>query len=303
MIIDSHVHAGEYYRHFSAAFARQMMPTTGMPPEALTAPEARLLTEMDAAGVDRAFLLAFDVRRVEGFSVPNEFVADLCARHPDRFIGFASVDAGTPGAAARLRHAITELGLRGLKTAPCYLRMSPADPLWYDVYATAQELDIPVLVHTGYTPAKNADGRFFPPRLLEPVARDFPNLRIILAHLGRPWTTDSLDLMARHANLYADLSIFLSYQPLAAVAAALAQARERNVLDRVLWGTDFPFATMADSLARMAALTQDPSPWPANSHPLTPGEYHAVLGGTAARLTETAGAGHSGPSRPREEHR
>ncbi|MEV4870154.1 amidohydrolase family protein [Streptomyces syringium] len=285
MIIDSHVHAGEYYRHFTTAFADQMMATTGMPPEALSAPETRLITEMDTAGVDRAFLLAFDVRRVEGFSVPNAFVADLCDRHPDRFIGFASVDAGTPGAAARLRHAVTERGLRGLKTAPCYLRMSPADRRWYDVYETAGELGIPVLVHTGYTPAENADGRYFSPLLLEPVARDFPDLRIILAHLGTPWTAPCVELLARHPNLYADLSIFGSYRPPETVAAALAHARERGVLDRVLWGTDFPFATMTESMDRMARLAKDTEPWPDGSDPLTPDEYRAVMGGTAAMLT------------------
>src|SRR5690242_16676973 len=99
VIIDSHVHAGEYGRHFSAGFAREMMATTGMPPEVLSAPESRLLAAMDEAGVDQAFLLAFDVQRVAGFKVPNELVAGMCERHPSRFTGFASVDAGTPGAA------------------------------------------------------------------------------------------------------------------------------------------------------------------------------------------------------------
>lgn len=186
MIVDAHVHAGEYYRHYSARFAEQMTASTELAPEDLSAPEAKLLAEMDAAGVDRVFLLAFDVQRVEGFSVPNEFVAELCARHSDRLTGFASVDAGVPGAAGRLREAVTGLGLRGLKTAPCYLRMSPADRRWYEVYETAMELGIPVLMHTGYTPSRNADPRFFSPLLVERVARDFPDLTVILAHLGTP---------------------------------------------------------------------------------------------------------------------
>ncbi|MEU6994157.1 amidohydrolase family protein [Streptomyces sp. NPDC046465] len=288
MIIDAHVHAGEYYRHYSARFAEQMTATTDLAPEDLSAPEAKLLAEMDAAGVDRAVLLAFDVRRVEGFSVPNEFVAELCARHPDRLTGFASVDAGTPGAAARLREAVTGLGLRGLKTAPCYLRMSPADRRWYDVYETALDLGIPVLIHTGYTPSRNADARFFSPLLVEQVARDFPGLPVILAHLGTPWTRPCVDLLARHANLYADLSIFGSYQPPATVAQALAHARESGVLDRLLWGTDFPFATMTGAMTRMTALAQDPEPWPSGSHPLSPREYEALMGGTAARLLALA---------------
>jgi predicted TIM-barrel fold metal-dependent hydrolase len=294
VIIDAHVHAGEYYRHYSARFAAQMTATTGMPPEALSAPEAKLLAEMDAAGVDRVVLLAFDVRRVEGFSVPNEFVAELCARHPDRFTGFASVDAGTPGAAARLRHAVTALGLSGLKTAPCYLRMSPADRRWYDVYETAQDLGIPVLMHTGYTPSRNADPRYFSPLLVEQVAEDFPGLTVILAHLGTPWTRQCVDLLARRPRLYADLSIFGSYQPPATVASALAYARDSGVLDRLLWGTDFPFASMTGSVAGMARLAHDHALWPPGSAPLSPPEYHALMGGAAERLlARTALPSHS----------
>lgn len=283
MIIDAHVHAGEYHRHFTAAFAEQMMATTGMPPEALSAPEAKLLAEMDAAGVDQAFLLAFEVGRVEGFSVPNDFVARMCARHPGRFVGFASVDGAHPAAAVDLRSAVTGLGLRGLKTAPCYLGMSPADRRWYDVYATAEELGVPVLMHTGYTPSKKADARYFSPLLAEPVARDFPGLKVILAHLGTPWTAPCVELLARHPNLHADLSIFGSYQSVPTVARALAHARRVGVLDRLLWGTDYPFATMTDSVARMAELARDPEPWP-DGTVLSAEEHRALMGGTAARL-------------------
>ncbi|MFF3645562.1 amidohydrolase family protein [Streptomyces sp. NPDC002564] len=288
MIVDAHVHAGEYYRHYSARFAEQMTATTELAPEELDAPEAKLLAEMDAAGVDRAFLLAFDVARVEGFSVPNDFVAELCARHPDRLTGFASVDAGTPGAAARLREAVTGLGLRGLKTAPCYLRMSPADRRWYDVYETALDLGIPVLMHTGYTPSRQADPRFFSPLLVEQVARDFPGLTVILAHLGTPWTRPCVDLLTRHPNLHADLSVFASYQPLATVAEALAHARDSGVLDRILWATDFPFASMTRATARMRQLTEDPEAWPLGSAPLSAHEHDALMGGTAARLLPLA---------------
>ncbi|MEU2874894.1 amidohydrolase family protein [Streptomyces sp. NPDC007070] len=287
MIVDSHVHAGEYYRHFTSAFAAEMMATTGKPADALGTPEHELLAQMDAAGVDHAFLLAFDVQRVEGFKVPNEFVADMCRRHPGRFTGFASVDAGTAGAAAELRRAVEELGLRGLKTAPCYLRMSPADRRWYDVYETAQELGIPVLVHTGYTPAKKADPRYFPPQLLDPVARDFPGLRLVLAHLGTPWTDAALDLLARHPLVHADLSIFSWYRPVPTVTAALAQARRLGVMDRLLWGTDHPFCTMTDSVERMRSLTSDPGQWP-DGVPLSEAEHASLMGGAAAQLLQSA---------------
>lgn len=287
IVIDAHVHAGEYLTHFSASFAEQMMAGTGLGPEDLTSPVADLIRDMDEVGVAAAFLLAFDVARVEGFKVPNEFVAALCRRHPGRFVGFASVDAGNPTAAREFDHAVTDLGLRGLKTAPCYVGLSPADKRWYDTYAVARAHDLPVLLHTGFTPAKRADPRFFSPVLVEPVARDFPTVRLILAHLGTPWTTACIDLLARHENLYADLSIFGWYQPIEVVAAALAHARRRGVLDRLLWATDRPFCPMGEFVARMRRLAQDADLWP-DGQPLTPTEYAGLMGATAAKV---AGAG------------
>lgn len=283
MIVDAHVHAGEYGRHFSADFAAQMMAAVGLPRTAMNVSAPTLLKEMDAAGVDQVFLLAFDVQRTLGFKVPNEYVAELCWRHPDRFVGFASVDGGMPGAAQFVQDAATVLALRGVKTAPAYLRLSPSDRCWYGVYEVVQALGLPLLVHTGYTPLKQADPRYFSPMLLDSVAKDFPTLRIILAHLGTPWVAQCLDVLARHPHLYADISIFSCFQPIEIVAATFVSARKKGVLDRLLWGTDYPFCTMAASVARMETLTQDASLFP-DRQPLTPCEWDALMGETALSL-------------------
>ena len=74
-----------------------------------------LLKEMDAAGVDKACIVAMDMTTLYGIElVTNEDVGRLASEHPDRFIPFASVDPKLGRAAVdKLVRAIRELGCRG----------------------------------------------------------------------------------------------------------------------------------------------------------------------------------------------
>ena len=87
--------------------------------------------------------------RLSGLWVDDEYVADYVAAHPDRLIGFLSVDPTQTGWEEELRDGHEELGLRGIKLLPMYAGFRPdderLDPLWS--YAEAREL--PVLLHTG----------------------------------------------------------------------------------------------------------------------------------------------------------
>lgn len=283
MIIDSHLHAGEYLLHYTEDFAAQMMDSIGAPNEAITTHIPTLLAEMDAAGIDKVFLLAFDAQRTLGVKVPNEYVAEICRTHSDRFIGFCSVDAGVPGAAEIVQYSARTLGLRGVKTAPAYIHLSPSDRCWYDTYEVAQSLNLPILVHTGFTPSKRAAARFFPPMLLSQAARDFPRLRFIMAHLGTPWISSSLDMLATLPNLYADLSIFGWYQPIEALVDALTSARKKGVLDRLLWGTDYPWGPLTPYLERMRRLTIETTLF-SDGKVLTEQEWSGLMGENALCL-------------------
>ncbi|GCE22089.1 amidohydrolase family protein [Dictyobacter kobayashii] len=283
MIIDSHCHAGEYLKHFPESFATGMMASIHKPPEAITTSIPQLLAEMDAAHIDQAFLLAFDAQRTLGAKVPNEYVAEICRRYPDRFIGFGSVDGMHPDAAETVHYFVHELHLRGLKIAPAYLRLSPADPCWYGAFSAAQEAGIPVLVHVGTTPAKDAAKQYFSPTLMAKAAQDFPRLNFIMAHMGTPWVTQCIDLMVKHPNLYADLSIFGWYQSINTVAKTLETARQRGVLQRILWGTDQPWGPLGVFKERMERLRNDTELFP-QGQPLTDEEWTNIMGKTALRL-------------------
>jgi predicted TIM-barrel fold metal-dependent hydrolase len=79
------------------------------------------------------------------------------------------------------------------------------------------------------------------PILLEDVVVEFPELKMIIAHLGHPWIADTLVLIRKHPHLYSDISA-LHYRPWQ-FYNALIMAKEYGVLDKLLFGSDYPFTT------------------------------------------------------------
>lgn len=210
-----------------------------------------------------AVLLGWDAETHSGLpAVPNDFIAECVARHPDTFVGFASVDPWKGRAAVReLRRAVTELGLRGLKLHPSAQGFEPNDRRFYPLWSAAAELGIPALFHTGTTGlgAGLAGGggvklRLSNPMLLDDVAADFPELTIVAAHPSWPWQDEMLAVAGHKGNVWIDLS---GWSP-RRWAPELTRAVLGDLQDRVLFGTDYPFITFEQWLR--AFRTHDPSP-------------------------------------------
>jgi uncharacterized protein len=193
-----------------------------------------------------AVLLAWDAESASGLPpVTNDFIASCVTRHPDTFLGFASVDPWKGKAAVQeLRRAVTDLGLRGLKLHPSAQDFAPNDRRFYDLYATASELGVPVLFHTGTTGL----GAGLPggggiklgrsrPVLLDDVAADFPELAIICAHPSWPWQDEMLAVAQHKTNVWIDLS---GWSP-RRWSPELTKAVLGPLQDRALFGTDYPF--------------------------------------------------------------
>ena len=152
--------------------------------------------------------------KATGVWVPNEVIASYVAEHPDKLIGWASVDPNEPDCVERLEHAVGTLGLRGLKLGPAYQHFDPTDRRHWPLFTTAQRLGIPIIWHQGTTFPSQARLRVSSPLALEDVAMEFPELRMIVAHLGHPWEEDLVALIRKAPNVYADISAV----PLPAVA-------------------------------------------------------------------------------------
>ena len=249
MIVDCHTHVGLAGRHVGGAIHEDLMRTWGRP--LWHVPLEEHWAAMRA--VDRAIVLAFDAPRI-GVVVPNEYVAEYVSQHPEKLIGFASVDPHRDRAPALLEDAIRRLGLRGLKIAPIYQHFDPWSVEAYALYEAADALRIPVLWHQGTTFVRDAPLIHARPVLLDEVARRFPNLRMWIAHLGHPWCDELISVIRKHPNLYADMSA-LTPRPLQ-FYFAMASAVEYGVAHKIFFGTDYPFTTVESSLNGLRGVNQ-----------------------------------------------
>jgi predicted TIM-barrel fold metal-dependent hydrolase len=249
MIVDCHTHVGLAGQHVRGAIHEDLMRTWGRP--LWHVPLEEHWAAMTA--VDRAIVLAFDAPRV-GVEVPNEYVAAYVAQHPEKLIGFASVDPHRDGASDLLEHAITRMGLRGLKIAPIYQHFDPWSSEAYALYEAADALGIPIVWHQGTTFVRDAPLIHARPILLDEIARRFPDLKMWVAHLGHPWCDELIVVVRKHPNLYADMSA-LTPRPLQ-LYLALASAVQYNVADKIFFGSDYPFTTVEASLAGLRSVNR-----------------------------------------------
>lgn len=187
-----------------------------------------------------------------GWKVPNEFVAEFVHKHKGRAIGLAGVDPFEPDAVKKLEYAVKELGLRGLKWSPVYGAFDPWCTEAWRIYAKCDELGIPMLWHQSAAFAQQAAHEYGSPTLIDRIARTFPKLKMIVAHVGQPWVEDCVVLMRKHPQIFTDLSarFHRPYQ----LRHALITAREYKVTDRILFGSDFPLRTTEEALAEFRAI-------------------------------------------------
>lgn len=196
----------------------------------------QLLRDMDDAEVHRSVLLAFDCETTYGFKLSNQQVAEFVSQAPDRFVGFASVDPNKGELGIReLREAVEDLGLQGLKLHPPTQQFYPNKEQYYPLWETAQDLNLPILSHSGHTFA-GGYLKYSEPKFWDDVAADFPDLDIILAHFGFPWVNQVISLGMTRDNIFIDLS---GWAP-SHIPDKIWTYANSLLADRFMFGTDYP---------------------------------------------------------------
>ena len=220
--------------------------------------------ELPVAGADRHFAACehVDVTVVAGFQsrylnaqIPNDQIASYVRQHPDRLVGFAGIDPSDSKAAIdELQRAHEELGLVGAAIAPSAQDFHPSDSKALVVYQKAAELRMPILFHSGILPCSATKLEYAQPVLLDEVAREIPDLKLLIASVGAPWMEETLALLAKHSNVYAEISGSLNrpwqtYQ-------MLLNAWQGGVIHKLLFGSGFPFAVAAHCIEAIYDINQ-----------------------------------------------
>ena len=168
----------------------------------------------DHAKVDRTVLLAEDYSAVMARPiVSNEEIARIVAYAPGRFIGFASVDPRRKDARDSLVRAFEDLKLSGLKLNLSHLHMTPDDERLKPLLETCLQYDKPVTFHAGYSWEPDSPSKYSRPILFEDIACDYPDLRFCLAHLGFPWIYETIMMLMKYPNVYADTATVFMDSP------------------------------------------------------------------------------------------
>ena len=246
------------------------------------AEEHRAPTISEMAGYYRerkmaAVVFTVDAEHATGHGrIANEEVAASCAENADVLIPFGSVDPWKGKMAAReVRRLVEEHGVRGFKFHPSVQGFDPNDRMAYQVYDVIQECGVPALFHSGQTGigagVPGGGGirlKHSNPMLLDDVAVDFPDLKIIIAHPSFPWQDEALAVATHKPGVYIDLSGWSpKYFP-----PQLVRYANSLLQDKVLFGSDFPVIKPDRWLSDFEQLEIKPSVRP------------KILKGNAARL-------------------
>ena len=181
------------------------------------------------------------------WNIPNETIATHVTRAPERLLYFVSIDPVLPDYMQELEKQHQDFGAVGVKMAPLYQNIHPCDPRCYEIYKYCVKNGLPILFHTGTSFVGGTPLDFSRPIHFDQVAVDFPDLRMIMAHLGHPWEGETIAVIRRHANVFADLSA-LYYRPWQ-FYNSMRLLVEYKADAKVLFGSDFPFTTTGSSLA------------------------------------------------------
>ncbi len=211
-----------------------------------------LLGQMDAEGVAQAVMHA-ESEGGESADALNEAVAVVVADHPTRFRGVGTVDLEhvRPTRAAHQVADVAAAGLVGVAVQPAFFGLDIDSRALYPMYSRAEDLGLVVAVHTGITYSRMHPLRHERPELLDQVACDFPDLRLVACHAGWPWVTEVCAVARRHPT------VFLEFGGLAPKYVArpgtgwdvLFGMMPSVLRSQVLYGSDWPVMTPARALA------------------------------------------------------
>ena len=242
MITDCHIHIQplELFKPEALALMKKSRKDFAQIEKYCHSPKA-FLSYLDRVGIDRAVLINYVAPEVIGFTpAVNEFIADYVKADPKRLLPCGSIHPKHTRNVLADMEQIVRLGIRLIKIHPPHQLLYPNDYVkgvkeLEIIYRAAEANGVPVMVHTGTSIFPGARNKYGDPMYVDDVAVDFPRLKILLAHGGRPlWMDTAFFLVRRHANVYLDISgippkSLLTYFP-----------RLEEIAHKTLFGTDWP---------------------------------------------------------------
>jgi predicted TIM-barrel fold metal-dependent hydrolase len=230
----------------------EMIDFSKMKPQSLD----EVVLDLNRHNVRMAVITGRDCETTYGAKSNNDSVIEFCKKYPEKFIGFVGLDPHKGmKAIEELKVSVNELGLKGAAVDPYLAQIYANDAKYYPIYSKCCELDIPIVFTTG--PATLVPGAIIDhvaPRYIDFVARDFPELKIVISHGGYPWVNEAINVVQRNKNVYIDLSEY-EFSPL---SEAYMQAANTMIPDKILYASAHPFVDFKQALKTYESLPFNP---------------------------------------------
>ncbi|HLN18068.1 MAG TPA: amidohydrolase family protein [Acidimicrobiales bacterium] len=255
-IVDGYVNANPPHLSLDWSLTDDLYGPARVPPQDL----AELVADMDRHHIARA-LLAPPPESAKGDPVAGyRWTLDAVQSHPDRFALSVRVDADQGIRAVRhLERMVRNDGARALRIVPYRDGKRPSHRSYFPLYAKCIELGIPVTVTVGL-PVVPREGMVQNPKYLDKVCAFFPELTIVSAHGGAPWTTLLIQLLRTWPNLYHMIS---AYAPSRYPPELVAFANSRRGRIKMMYASDYPMLTFERTRRELpdCGISEESMPW------------------------------------------
>jgi predicted TIM-barrel fold metal-dependent hydrolase len=238
-VIDTHMHI-----NFGRPQSKELAGNVGLD----YSPEG-LLRDMDENNVVKGLVM----------TVPGmpEAAREFVETHQDRFWLAGSADPRnlTDEKLEELDADMASAKIRAVKLYIGYQHYYPDDDDCVPIYQLLMKHDMPVIFHTGDCVSTMARLKFSHPLTVDDLAFRFPDLKIVMAHMGNPWLWDAAEVIYKNENVHADLSGLIT-----GLAEGYRDEYRERLLDQLesaiyycgadhlMFGTDYCLASHADSI-------------------------------------------------------
>jgi predicted TIM-barrel fold metal-dependent hydrolase len=198
--------------------------------------------EVRESGISSAVVVGRDT---PSLSISNDRIKEITAPHRE-LIGIASVDPQTHGlkaALAEIERATKQLGLRGINVEPGFGNPAVAadDAQFLPVYDACEQSGLPVFIMSGPT---TPNFEHTDPAPIGRIARQFPNLNIVIYHGCYPYVNEIIGVAFRYENVHLVPDMYI-FQP---GSSLYVEAANGFLRDQLLFATSYPFRAMRQTV-------------------------------------------------------
>lgn len=238
MKIDAHVHIGKFPNSlYNESYEKNL----------------RLVLKEAKENEVKALVIIAGLEKVDGMNLKTESLLKLIDGHPNTHaVAGVNIDYDKDYL-PQLEEWIKEKKVVGVKLYTGYQHFYPNDERCLPIYRLCSKYDVPAIFHSGDTLAgyvSNPKLKYSHPLHIDEVAADFPDLKLVIAHMGNPWLIDCAEILYKNPNVYADISGLVIGDELHTTYGEIMRKRIKELIEyttpefKLLYGTDWPLCHM-----------------------------------------------------------